>query len=52
VMRFARRCGWIVAAPVGLLERDERPRPVRRRQRVLGRAEIERLLAPAHGATG
>jgi integrase len=27
------------------LERDERPRPQRRRQRVLGRAEIERLLA-------
>jgi hypothetical protein len=26
------------------LEHDERPRPQRRRQRVLGRAEIERLL--------
>jgi integrase len=36
VVRFARRCGWIVADPVELLER--------RRQRVLGRAEIERLL--------
>jgi integrase len=45
VMRFARRCGWIVADPVERLEHDERPRPVRRRQRVLGRAEIERLLA-------
>jgi integrase len=45
VMRFARRCGWIVADPVELLEPDERPRPTRRRQRVLGRAEIERLLA-------
>src|SRR5215207_6928412 len=45
VMRFARRCGWIVADPVELLEHDERPRPQRRRQRVLGRAEIERLLA-------
>src|SRR5215207_9185032 len=45
VMRFARRCGWIVADPVERLERDERPRPQRRRQRVLGRAEIERLLA-------
>jgi integrase len=45
VMRFARRRGWIVADPVERLERDERPRPVRRRQRVLGRAEIERLLA-------
>jgi integrase len=44
VMRFARRCGWIVADPVERLEHDERPRPVRRRQRVLGRAEIERLL--------
>jgi len=45
VMRFARRCGWIVADPVERLEHDERPRPVRRRQRVLDRAEIERLLA-------
>jgi integrase len=44
VMRFARRCGWIVADPVELLEPDERPRPQRRRHRVLGRAEIERLL--------
>jgi integrase len=43
-MRFARRCGWIVADPVERLEHDERPRPQRRRQRVLGRAEIERLL--------
>jgi integrase len=45
VMRFARRRGWIVADPVERLEHDERPRPERRRQRVLGRAEIERLLA-------
>jgi integrase len=45
VMRFARRCGWIVADPVELLEHDERPRPTQRRQRVLGRAEIARLLA-------
>jgi DNA-binding CsgD family transcriptional regulator len=44
VTSFARRCGWIVADPVELLERDERPRPERRRQRVLGRTEIERLL--------
>jgi integrase len=44
VMRFARRCGWIVADPVELLEHDERPRMERRRQRVLSRAEIERLL--------
>jgi integrase len=45
VMRFARRCGWIVADPVERLEHYERPWPLRRRQRVLGRAEIERLLA-------
>jgi integrase len=45
VIRFALRCGWIVADPVELLEHDERPRPQPRRQRVLGRAEIERLLA-------
>lgn len=45
VMRFARRCSWIVADPVERLEHDERPRPQRRRQRVLGRAEIERLLS-------
>jgi integrase len=45
VMRFARRSGWIVADPVERLEHDERPRPQRRRQRVLSRAEIERLLA-------
>jgi integrase len=44
VIRFALRCGWIVADPVELLEHDERPRPQPRRQRVLGRAEIERLL--------
>jgi integrase len=44
VVRFARRRGWIAADPVGRLEHDERPRPRRRRQRVLGRAEIERLL--------
>ena len=45
VLRFARRCGWIVADPVERLEHDERPRPQRRRQRVLSRTEIERLLA-------
>jgi integrase len=44
VLRFARRRGWIVVDPVERLEHDERPRPMRRRQRVLGRAEIERLL--------
>jgi len=40
-----RRHGWIAADPVDQLESDERPRPARRRQRVLGRDEIERLLA-------
>ncbi len=45
VLRFARRRGWIVFDPVELLEPEERPRHRRRRQRVLGRAEIERLLA-------
>lgn len=45
VLRFARRRGWITADPVELPEPEERPRPKRRRQRVLGRAEIERLLA-------
>jgi integrase len=45
IMRYARRHGWIAANPVDELEPDERPRPARRRQRVLGRDEIERLLA-------
>jgi integrase len=49
VMRFARRHGWITCDPVELLEREERPRPQRRRQRVLGRSEIERLLAACSG---
>jgi site-specific recombinase XerD len=31
IMRFARRCGWIVTDPVERLEHDERPRPGRRR---------------------
>jgi integrase len=44
VLHYARRHGWAVIDPVAQLERDERPRPVRRRYRVLGRAEIERLL--------
>lgn len=45
VVRFAIRNGWMVENPVGKLEAGERPRPVRRRQRVLGREEITRLLA-------
>jgi hypothetical protein len=43
-MPFARRHGWIAFDPVELLEHEEGPRPARRRQRVLGRSEIERLL--------
>lgn len=52
VLRFARRRGWILADPVELLEPEERPRPPRgSRGRVLGQAEIERLLeaCPPHG---
>lgn len=45
VLRFALRHDWIVADPVSKLEADERPRLQRRRQRVLGRDEIGRLLA-------
>ena len=44
ILRFARRRGWVLADPVELLEPEERPRHARRRQRVLGRPEIERLL--------
>jgi integrase len=45
ILRFARRRGWILADPVELLEPWERPQPPRRpRGRVLGRAEIVRLL--------
>jgi len=44
ILRFARRRGWVLADPVELLEPEERPRHPRRRQRVLGRPEIERLL--------
>jgi integrase len=45
IVRSARRHGWIATDPVDQLEADERPRPARRRQRVLGRDEIQRLLA-------
>lgn len=44
ILRFARRKDWISRDPVKLLEPEERPRLRRRRQRVLGREEIERLL--------
>jgi site-specific recombinase XerD len=36
VIRYARRHGWITHDPVDQLERDQRPRPARRQQRVLG----------------
>jgi integrase len=45
IVRYARRHGWIALDPVDQLEADERPRPGRPRQRVLGREEIQRLLA-------
>src|SRR5579884_597126 len=45
IIRYARRHDWIVRDPVELLEPHERPRPLRRRARVLGREEVERLLA-------
>jgi integrase len=45
VVRFALRNRRIVDDPVSRLEADERPHPLRRRQRVLGRDEIQRLLA-------
>lgn len=45
IVRYARRHGWIASDPVDQLEADERPRPATRRQRVLGRDEIARLLA-------
>jgi site-specific recombinase XerD len=44
VLHYARRHGWAIVDPIAQLERDERPRPVRRRYRVLGRDEIECLL--------
>lgn len=45
IVRFAIRNSWIIENPVAKLEVDERPRPTPRRQRVLGRDEIARLLA-------
>ena len=44
IVRFALRNGWMAQNPVERLEAGERPRPVPRRQRVLGRDEIVRLL--------
>jgi integrase len=44
IIRFALRNGWIAQNPVERLEAGERPHPVPRRQRVLGRDEIVRLL--------
>jgi integrase len=45
IVRFAIRSSWIGDNPVAKLEGDERPHPTARRQRVLGRDEIGRLLA-------
>jgi integrase len=45
IARFAIRNGWLADNPVAKLEADERPHPTGRRQRVLGRDEIGRLLA-------
>jgi site-specific recombinase XerD len=45
IVRFAIRKGWIADNPVAKLEADERPHPTGRRQRVLGREKIGRLLA-------
>jgi integrase len=44
IIRFALRNGWMAQNPVERLESAERPHPTRRRQRVLGRDEIVRLL--------
>jgi integrase len=44
IIRFALRNGWVAHNPVERLEAGERPHPVPRRQRVLGRDEIARLL--------
>jgi integrase len=44
IVRFAVRNGWMAQNPVERLESCERPHPVPRRQRVLGRDEIVRLL--------
>jgi integrase len=45
VLRFALRNGWAVDDAVSKLEPGERPHPLRRRHRVLGRDDIQRLLA-------
>jgi integrase len=47
IMRFAVRNSWIPDSAVGKLETDERPHPVARPQRALGREEISRLLDAA-----
>ncbi len=44
IVRFALRNGWMAQNPVERLEAGERPHPGPRRQRVLGRDEIVRLL--------
>ena len=44
ILRYALRRGWVVTDPVARLEHHERPRPVPRRQRALGREQIAGLL--------
>ncbi len=51
ILRYARRQGWIPADPAARLERHERPRPLPRAQRALGREQIAALLdacLPSH----
>jgi integrase len=45
ILRYALRHGRVALDPIERLEPGERPRSARRHQRVLGRGEIERLLA-------
>lgn len=47
IVAYARRHDWIAADPIEKLEADERPHALHRQHRVLGRDEIERLLAAA-----
>lgn len=44
ILRYAHRHDWIVEDPAARLTHDERPRPVPRGQRALGREQIAALL--------
>jgi hypothetical protein len=52
VFTFALRRGYITMHPSQLLERDERPHPLRSGQRVLTRTELARLFTPVRADTG